>query len=114
MIRTKESALAELRAAESWPFIDTDCGCHIKEDHYYGFGDSGSMWTSFDGCKTAEEAIAEIKKDWSDVDIGTNPEDLGYSAVTVLTGRQFVDRLYEIYDYNSVYLHEIYVDCWTV
>lgn len=85
---------------EVWPFLDECSGCQVQENLYYGFGDSGYIAGSFAGYISREHAIYDIKKQgdgdyW--FDIGTKPTDLGSCAVTVLSGREYVDRIKEIH-----------------
>lgn len=88
---------------EKWPFHDESTGAKIHEAMFYGFGDSGYIAGSFEGYTTREAAIKDISEGAEDVSwIGTKPEDLGSEAITVLSGREYVDRLKTL-DELSVY-----------
>jgi hypothetical protein len=107
MIETIDAAIQRLKADEVWPFLDFSSGMKIQENLFYGFGDSGSMWA--EDHSTADECIKEIRKVFDDSylgNIGTTPEELGDAAVTVLSGRQFIDQLYYLCDYNKGNLDE--------
>jgi hypothetical protein len=78
----------------NWPFHDEPTGAKIYEAMFYGFGDSGFLAGSFEGYTTREAAIKEISEGAEDVSwIGTKPEQLGSEAITVLSGREYIDRL---------------------
>lgn len=104
-------AVERMKALEVWPFNDADNGCLlIQEDRFYGFYDCGGV-TDNNGFATLDEAIAAIQKDFDDAYstttlITTDPEQLGVYAVAVLSGRQFVDRLYEICGYSQELFHD--------
>lgn len=79
---------------ENWPFHDEPTGAKLQEGLYYGFGDSGFLAGRFDGYITREDAIKDISEGAEDTSwIGTKPEDLGHEAITVLSGREYIDRL---------------------
>lgn len=87
---------ARLRPPEMWPWLDRQSGVSICEDRYYGFCDSGGLWgdpTGYESAATAQRAVAA---DMNDASWSQRPQDLGEVAVCVLSGRQYVDRLYEI------------------
>lgn len=117
MIISKETALKRLREKEVWPFNEADNGClKIQADRYYGFYDAGGV-TDNRGYATLDEALADVHKQCDDAYsdtmlVTTDASKLGEYLVTVLTGRQFIDRLYELTDYNE----ELFNDygTWTV
>jgi hypothetical protein len=74
-------------------FQDESSGAKIEMHLFYGFGDSGSIAGRFSGYATRELATANIVAEWTDMDIGSTPGDLGMYAVTVLSGQEFVDEL---------------------
>lgn len=79
---------------EIWPFHDEPSGAKIQEGLYYGFGDSGFLAGSFDGYISRDDAIKDIAEGAEDVSwIGTKPEQLGAEAITVLSGREYIDYL---------------------
>lgn len=80
---------------EYWPFKDEPTGAKIHKNLFYGFGDSGSLAGSFLGYHSRDEAIRAIRQEDypGDMEIGTTAEQLGDSAVTVLSGQEYVDRL---------------------
>lgn len=84
---------------EKWPFHDESTGANIHEAMFYGFGDSGYIAGNFCGYLSRESAIKDISEGADDVSwIGTKPEDLGNEAITVLSGREYIDRLKVIQD----------------
>lgn len=94
---------ARLRAPEVWPWCDAQSGAKLAADRWYGFSDSGGLCSSFDGYDTAEACRVACVADWGGeteedggVSFSTAPEDLGGVAICVLTGRQYVDRLYAL------------------
>lgn len=83
---------------ETWPFYDNSSGGFLSEDRYYAFSDSGGFAGKFYGYDNELEAAADLKKSgYTDDDWSMKPDDLGV-YVAVLTGRQFIDKLYEICD----------------
>lgn len=87
---------ARLRAPEVWPWCDGQSGAKIYPDRYYGFSDSGGLADSFIGYETAQACRAACEAEWPDADFGATPEDLGGVSICILSGRQYVDRLYEL------------------
>ncbi len=87
---------------EVWPFILDDTKSPIHEQLFYGFYDSGGICGEIAGYVTKQSAIEDILGEYlpwcSTQDIGTEPEHLGEYGVTVLSGRQYIDRLYYIAD----------------
>lgn len=81
---------------ETWPFYDHSSGGFLAEDRYYAFSDSGGFAGKFYGYDNELDAAADLKKSgYADDDWSMKPEDLG-ACVAVLTGRQFIDQLYQI------------------
>jgi hypothetical protein len=84
--------------AEVWPFHAIFIGQNFKllADRFYGFGDAGGLAGSFDGYTSREEAVKAIKAEYGIDEIGTEPDHLGDYATSVLSGREFIDRIYTI------------------
>lgn len=84
---------------ETWPFYDYSSGGFLGEDRYYAFSDSGGFAGKFYGYDDEVQAATDLKASgYDDDDWSIKPEDLGSVAVTILTGRQFIDQLYIICD----------------
>lgn len=90
------------QVAENWPFLDEESGCEILETRFYGFSDSGGIAGGFQGYTNREDAINAIRNEYElmECQIGTDAADLGGYAVTVLSGREFVDQLYWLCEGN--------------
>lgn len=89
---------------EAWPFYVESCGIEIEENRFYGFGDAGGLAGSSKGYVNREEAIQDIVargQAYSADDCGTKPEHLGDYPVAVLSGREFVNRLKEIGEFDE-------------
>jgi hypothetical protein len=102
---------ARLRAPELWPWHDAQSGALIQAERWYGFSDSGGLWGSRSGYETLERAQACLTEDAPDDDgsvFSTNPEDLGSVACCILTGRQYVDRLYSLCETGGTWPLEDY------
>jgi hypothetical protein len=96
--------LAKLKESEVWPFqLNEGYLIPIYEDKFYGFYECGGLFINT-GSDTPEELVNAIKR-WYDEPtpylVTTDPEGLGEYSVTVLSGRQFLDRLYYIIGYQS-------------
>lgn len=93
---------ARLRAIECWPFKLADRAVYLVEHTWYGFSDGGGLLGSGNGYVTAEEAerIITSQEEWTpeeeEQSVSSDPEELGAVACCVLTGRQYVDRLYQL------------------
>ncbi len=93
-----------MSAKEVWPFIDADSSRPIQEIRYYGFCDSGGFIASPGGYASLEACAEACAKELLDegpyeirrIDCTNDPSALGSVACCILTGRQFVDRLYEL------------------
>ncbi len=88
-----------MKKQEKWPWKD-ECGCAIYEDQYYGFFDSGGVAGSFIGYLTARHAFMSIlasgEGHWKPEDITIGAEHLGEAAVAIMSGREYINKLYEI------------------
>ena len=76
-------------------FYDEQSGATLHMDRFYGFGDAGGIAGSFDGYDNMLGALVAIRAihEGADVDISSDPKDLGVSNVCVLSGQQYVDQL---------------------
>lgn len=98
---------------EIWPFHDEASGAKIQENRFYGFGDSGSLAGSFEGYETRDAAIDDILRiyndesgyGWKREEIGTQPWHLSEFATTVLSGREFVERLKVIERHHDISIY---------
>ncbi len=100
---------ARLRAPEVWPFTMNDKHRHaLLEDRYYAFSNTtgggvfGGPWT---GAGSVDHGYVNRHNLLSDLDAylkgrtdpfeySFDPEDLGNVEWCIITGRQYVDRLY--------------------
>ena len=108
---------ARLRAPEVWPFCMADSTLRIHADRWYAFGDSGGTFSGHDvdhlhpdmlvgggfaslaACRDAyevEHGEPLTADDWS-----AEPEHLGGVLASILTGRQYVDRLYHLTEHDA-------------
>ncbi|BCG50279.1 hypothetical protein [Ralstonia phage RP13] len=81
---------------EFWPFHDETSGAYIQENKYYAFGDAGGLAGSFDGYDNLQQCVDAVSEDHDSSDFTYKRDELGSSAITILTGREFVNRLYEL------------------
>lgn len=84
---------------EAWPFCMADSGAKLEADRYYGFSDSGGLCGYVAGYDTQASAVNALALEYGEPFAqwgSTKPEDLGGVGCCVLTGRQYVDRLYEL------------------
>lgn len=103
------------KPAEKWPFIEGESNQPIHENRFYAFAEAGGFYPSnldWRGHATREECMAATRQDLIDdwepglvnanLDlpspqnkwISTDPQDLGGVMACVLSGREFVDRIY--------------------
>lgn len=86
---------AKEHAPEVWPWHMVD-GPVLHADRFYGFCDSGGLCGARVGYESQQRAEEFIGDGFGMEDISTKPEDLGGVACCILTGRQYVDRLYAL------------------
>lgn len=95
-----------LREPEGWPFV-MYCGTQVYETLFYAFTDDGWVWIDESGTCSAETATdlkAAMAADDASLlpkDFSTNPEDLGGVRYCILTGRQYIDRLYWLTEHDA-------------
>lgn len=87
---------ARLHPPEVWPWLDRQSGAAIHEDRWYGFCDSGGLWGGTHGFATLDDALCAARKEMRAAQCSSRPQDLGEIAVCVLSGREYVDRVYEV------------------
>jgi hypothetical protein len=97
-----------LRAKEVWPFYMADCNVPIYEDRWYGFGDAGGAFYGthdpkggvYSGFASDVECLAALNADRGEDctadDWSSDPDELGGVMACIITGRQYVDRLYKL------------------
>jgi len=89
----------------TWPFHDETSGYDLKENLYYGFGDSGSMYCANFPSKEGAIAYIKIHHEMKVEEIGTEPGQLSEYAVVVMSGSEFVEECFKrgLIDENGVW-----------
>lgn len=87
---------ARLRAPEVWPFCMADSSQKLYSDKWYGFSDSGGLYCTGAGFASREDAVKLLTADIDADDWSTEPNLLGSMLCSILSGREYVDRLYVV------------------
>lgn len=98
---------ARRRLPEVWPFCVADSAAKLMPELYYGFSDSGGLvcggtgYSTEGGLKSYVGREQEVAANELGHYFSSDPEELGGVACCVLTGRQYVDRLYYLCEHDA-------------